>query len=355
MGEAAASDELLIRLISLRDRSALEQLYDRYERPVYAFVYRIVKDETAAESIVRELYIRVWNAEGGSQPEESAGKISSWMFTDARNLSVDWLREHGQKIDEMQEEAALQQPPVSGQAFEYSGEEEHPPEGMKDRIMRAVSWAGLAEEPLLDDGPETALMTLNTETAASASPTEGSIITEMITVKPFKARRWIMPSFMAATAALLLLSGALLLKIDSLTAEKERLAAKVITLEERIASTDRPLSGVQVNQAIALSPTAKDSKANGLATVVNDEKGMHLILQAESLPRLAEGEAFQVWLLRNGKPVNAGTFLTHEGTGALYYTFAPESYDQIAITHEPDMDGSEPRGTIVLAGSLAAD
>lgn len=41
MGESA-SDELLIQKIAERDSAALEQLYDRYERQVYSFVFRIV-------------------------------------------------------------------------------------------------------------------------------------------------------------------------------------------------------------------------------------------------------------------------------------------------------------------------
>jgi hypothetical protein len=68
----------------------------------------------------------------------------------------------------------------------------------------------------------------------------------------------------------------------------------------------------------ALTPAIPDIVAEGLATIVIDAKGMHLIVQAENLPKLTNDEAFQVWLLKEGKPVNAGTFLTNDGTWALY-------------------------------------
>ncbi|MGO4546133.1 RNA polymerase sigma factor [Paenibacillus sp. 2TAB23] len=118
MGESA-SDERLIRLIAERDSAALEQLYDRYERQVYAFVFRIVRDAMAAEEVVQELFIRVWNSAGRLRTDEAAGKISSWIFTIARNLSIDWLRKHGRKPLETKEEGALER-----EAAPYSTEQE---------------------------------------------------------------------------------------------------------------------------------------------------------------------------------------------------------------------------------------
>lgn len=70
MGELA-SDELLIQKIAERDSAALEQLYDRYERQVYSFVFRIVKDTMAAEEVVQELFIREWNSAGRLRTDES--------------------------------------------------------------------------------------------------------------------------------------------------------------------------------------------------------------------------------------------------------------------------------------------
>ncbi|WP_141504202.1 RNA polymerase sigma factor [Paenibacillus luteus] len=107
MGESA-TDELLIQKIANRDSAALEQLYDRYERQIYSFVYRIVKDAMAAEEVVQELFIRVWNSAERLDTGEAAGKISSWMFTIARNLSVDWIRKQGRKPLEASEEGVLE-------------------------------------------------------------------------------------------------------------------------------------------------------------------------------------------------------------------------------------------------------
>jgi anti-sigma-K factor RskA len=124
-------------------------------------------------------------------------------------------------------------------------------------------------------------------------------------------------------------------------------------LKSRIALLDRPAEAAQVNNVVELSSTAKEIVAKGLATIVIDAKGTHLLVQAEQLPELKNNEAYQVWLIKGKEtPVNAGTFMTYNGTGGLYYTFNPNNYDTIAITLEPDAHGVMPRGKPVLAAAL---
>ncbi|MFC4776539.1 RNA polymerase sigma factor [Paenibacillus sp. GCM10023252] len=103
MGEPAA-DEQLIRQIAEGDALALEQLYDKYERPIYSFVLRMVKDSMAAEEVVQELFMRVWKSAGRMKTDGSAGKVSTWLFAVSRNLSIDWLRKQGRRPLEAQEE-----------------------------------------------------------------------------------------------------------------------------------------------------------------------------------------------------------------------------------------------------------
>ncbi|WP_322907622.1 RNA polymerase sigma factor [Paenibacillus sp. SGZ-1009] len=83
-------DRELMRRIAAKDPTALEQVYDRYERAIYSFAYRIVHDAMAAEEVVQELFLRVWNH--AERYDRSQGKLSTWMFTIARNIAVDMLR-----------------------------------------------------------------------------------------------------------------------------------------------------------------------------------------------------------------------------------------------------------------------
>ncbi|OAB45742.1 RNA polymerase sigma factor [Paenibacillus antarcticus] len=83
-------DSQIMQRIRDRDQAALELLYDRYERVVYSFAYRIVNDAMAAEEVVQELFLRIWNH--GERYEVTQGKLTTWMFVITRNIAVDMLR-----------------------------------------------------------------------------------------------------------------------------------------------------------------------------------------------------------------------------------------------------------------------
>ncbi|MFD2611803.1 RNA polymerase sigma factor [Paenibacillus gansuensis] len=106
MTELAADGDLLKR-IAAKDAEALEQLYDRYEKPMYSFAYRIVKDAMQAEEIVQELFFRIWNAAVNYDP--SQGKVTTWMFTLTRNIAIDLLRKkENRTVKEMTEPEKMQ-------------------------------------------------------------------------------------------------------------------------------------------------------------------------------------------------------------------------------------------------------
>lgn len=131
-----------------------------------------------------------------------------------------------------------------------------------------------------------------------------------------------------------------------------QLRQDVNQLEQQMAIRTGPVQGLKVNEAVTLNPATKDIVARGLASIVVDKSGTHLVVQAENLPELKGTEAFQVWLIKGDNKYSAGTFLSQDGNGALYYSFNPQNYDTVAITLEPDAVGDNPRGKIVLAAAL---
>lgn len=89
MADTLDDRELMIQ-IGDKDPAALERLYDRYEKVIYAFAFRIVQDAMAAEEVVQELFMRVWTH--SERYEASQGKLTTWMFAVTRNIAVDLLR-----------------------------------------------------------------------------------------------------------------------------------------------------------------------------------------------------------------------------------------------------------------------
>jgi len=73
-----------------RDSRALAQLYDRYGRIVYALILRIVRNQAAAEDLVQETFLRVWNRAQSFDAQK--GAVGPWLMTVARNRAIDYLR-----------------------------------------------------------------------------------------------------------------------------------------------------------------------------------------------------------------------------------------------------------------------
>ncbi|NJM06789.1 sigma-70 family RNA polymerase sigma factor [Candidatus Gracilibacteria bacterium] len=84
------SDEELVAAVASGDSKALEALYDRYSRIVFALALRMLSHGDIAEDVVQETFWRVWRRANTFQA--SSGTFSPWLFGIARNLCIDELR-----------------------------------------------------------------------------------------------------------------------------------------------------------------------------------------------------------------------------------------------------------------------
>lgn len=75
-----------------RDREAFRTVYTLTSMKLFGVCLRICGDRQAAEDVLHEVYISVWNNAGGYQPTRASP--ISWLTTIARNRSIDWLRAH---------------------------------------------------------------------------------------------------------------------------------------------------------------------------------------------------------------------------------------------------------------------
>jgi RNA polymerase sigma-70 factor (ECF subfamily) len=80
----------LVRRLQARDPNAMADLYDRYGRLTHALIFRIVRNGAAAEDLVQETFLRVWNRVQGFDQEK--GALGPWILAVARNRAIDYLR-----------------------------------------------------------------------------------------------------------------------------------------------------------------------------------------------------------------------------------------------------------------------
>jgi RNA polymerase sigma-70 factor (ECF subfamily) len=88
--DSATSDEILVGRLHAKDVNALEVLYGRYSRPIYALAVRLVGDAHVAEDIVQECFLKLWRQPELYAPEK--GRVTPWLLGMAHHRSIDWLR-----------------------------------------------------------------------------------------------------------------------------------------------------------------------------------------------------------------------------------------------------------------------
>lgn len=87
--DVAAEIELL-RRVGQGDRDCFAQLYDRFSSAVFSAAYRIVNNQQAAEDVLQEVFLQVW--EKAALYDPARGKPLTWAITLARNKAIDRLR-----------------------------------------------------------------------------------------------------------------------------------------------------------------------------------------------------------------------------------------------------------------------
>src|ERR1043166_9588645 len=82
--------ELVQTAVAGREAS-FEELVSRYQRPIAAYVYRMVGDYDSALDLTQEVFIKVYNSLSRYRSEF---KFSTWIYKIAHNAAIDHLRRH---------------------------------------------------------------------------------------------------------------------------------------------------------------------------------------------------------------------------------------------------------------------
>ncbi|WNV77848.1 sigma-70 family RNA polymerase sigma factor [Geodermatophilus sp. DSM 44513] len=114
VGDGPAGADLVLR-IRAGDRTAVDELYDRYSRPAFTLARRILADEVLAEDVVQDVFLSVWRDPGAF--DAARGSFSSWLMAMVHHKAVDAVRrEESQRRRQAraEDELALSAPTATG-------------------------------------------------------------------------------------------------------------------------------------------------------------------------------------------------------------------------------------------------
>src|SRR6187549_3400671 len=98
MSTPAIRDTLSLSSVADRDlvvsaaqglEGGFEELVKRYQRPISAYVYRMVGDYETALDLTQEIFIKIYGSLSKYRPEF---KFSTWIYKIAHNAAIDHLR-----------------------------------------------------------------------------------------------------------------------------------------------------------------------------------------------------------------------------------------------------------------------
>lgn len=84
------ADSHIIDQLRNRDPDGIAAAYDRYGRAAHALFVRITHDRAAAEDLLQDLFLRLWDR--GLKFDSSKGALGVWILSIARNLAIDHVR-----------------------------------------------------------------------------------------------------------------------------------------------------------------------------------------------------------------------------------------------------------------------
>jgi RNA polymerase sigma-70 factor (ECF subfamily) len=100
---AEPDDASLLAGVARREEVAFAALYDRFSRPLFALIVRIVRSRAEAEEVLQEAFWQVW--ERAADYRSELGSSFCWLVTIARRKAIDRLRansRHLQRIENAQ-------------------------------------------------------------------------------------------------------------------------------------------------------------------------------------------------------------------------------------------------------------
>lgn len=116
------SDETLIHAIAAGAIWAIDTLYQRYNRILYAFAYRKVTDQQVAEDLLQEAFLAVWRRSNTYSPQ--VGGVRSWLFSIIHHRTIDYQRSIRRRstytnvpLEELDREGGLSSPDVWEEAW----------------------------------------------------------------------------------------------------------------------------------------------------------------------------------------------------------------------------------------------
>lgn len=127
------SDSELVTRMKAGDEAAVGTIYDRYSPMVFGILMGILREQTAAEELLRDLFVQLWRT--AADFDAGRGSLLAWLTVMARNRALALVRAAAGQ--ESGEDPALYPTKGMSSPFDIEGEEQLL--GLTETLRKAIA------------------------------------------------------------------------------------------------------------------------------------------------------------------------------------------------------------------------
>ena len=95
------ADNRLIQQVLKGDRSAFQQLVERYQNYVFSIALKIVRTREEAEEVAQDVFLKVFQQ---LSTFEEKSRFSTWLYTIAYRTAIDYVRRKRPDVDSLDDD-----------------------------------------------------------------------------------------------------------------------------------------------------------------------------------------------------------------------------------------------------------
>jgi len=168
----------------------------------------------------------------------------------------------------------------------------------------------------------------------------------------------------AASFALLLVTLSLVFYSFNLSTEIsnqekviEEQQARISELQNDVQQKEELLSILESREVDLVMMSGMEVNPNGYGKVIWDSESNRALLQVSNLPAVPSDKDYQLWIIKNNKPVSAGVFAVNDPGKDSFFKIeemaaGEQAADAFAITMEPKGGMPQPTGDMYLMGNM---
>lgn len=98
-------DQVLIKKILEGNRSSFEELMKKYNRKIFGFIYRMVRNDQVAIELTQDFFIKIYKV---LHKYDFEYKFTTWAYRICYNMIIDHIRKNHAQVDSLDDDCVTQ-------------------------------------------------------------------------------------------------------------------------------------------------------------------------------------------------------------------------------------------------------